>query len=84
MTNVVQIQRKYIPLLAQPFLFVSRAVKLTELGILSECRVGPTKRGHASEKCLKKAGRFPTLQLVRVVYEASGTHHKICSNPDYV
>ena len=41
----------------------------------SESRLGPTKKGHSSVKCRKKAGRSPTLQLVRVVYEAS--HHKL-------
>ena len=32
----------------------------------------------ASVKCRKKAGRFPHLQLGRLVSEASGTHH-VCS-----
>ena len=53
----------------------SFTVSLTELGWLSESRLGPTKKGHSSVKCRKKAGRSPTLQLVRVVYEAS--HHKL-------
>ena len=51
-------------------------VCLAELGLLSEFRGGGTKRGRASKKCLKKAGRFPYLQLGRLVSEASGTHHK--------
>ena len=32
------------------------------------------KRGRASEKCHKKSGRFPHLQLGRLVSEASGLH----------
>ena len=36
---------------------------------------GVTKRGRASEKCRKKAGRFAHLKLGRLVSEASGTHH---------
>ncbi|CAL8375572.1 unnamed protein product, partial [Arctogadus glacialis] len=46
-------------------------------GILSVFRVGQTKRGRSFVKCCKKAGRFPHLQLVRMVDEASGTHHKV-------
>ena len=36
---------------------------------------GTDQKGGSSMKCCKKAARFPHLQLVRVVYEASGTHH---------
>ena len=50
-------------------------VCLTELGLPSEFRVGQTKRGLASLKCRKKAGRFHHSQLGRLVSEASGTHH---------
>ena len=51
---------------------------ITELGILSIFRVGPTKRWRSSLEYRKKAGRFRHLQLVRVVYEASGTYHGSC------
>ena len=53
---MVQIQRKYISIRVLPFLFVEVD------------RVGPSKKGRALVKCRKKAWRFPTLQLVRLVY----------------
>ena len=61
MTNVIQIQKNYL-FTGAAILLLSRTVSLTELGILSESRVGPTKRGRSSVKCRKKAGGFPTLQ----------------------
>ena len=74
MTTVAQIQIKYISLWAQPSLS-SRRVNLAEPDGLSESQDITTKRGCASVKCRQKTGRFPTLQLVRMVYEASRTHH---------
>ena len=48
-------------------------VVLTELGIL-RIPNGADKKGACLRECSKKAGRFPHLQLVRMVSEASGTH----------
>jgi hypothetical protein len=52
MTNVLQIQRKQISTGTAIF------VEITELGILSEFRGGLIKRGRASVKNRKKAGRI--------------------------
>ena len=69
-TSVAQIQRECISLWAADNLCLSgHRVNLAELGGLSGARVGQVKRGRASVKCHKKAGRFPTLQLVGVVYD---------------
>ena len=58
-------------------LFLSSCtIILAELGGLSESRDITTKRGRASVICREKAGRFPTLQLVWLVYDVqSQTHH---------
>ena len=45
--------------------------------------MGPARRGRGSVKCRKKAGRFPTLQLVRAVNEASGTHRRNVNGSNY-
>jgi transposase len=49
----------------------------TALGLLSEFREMKTKRGRASEKCRKKAGRYPNFRLGRLAPKESGTHHNI-------
>ena len=40
---------------------------ITELGVLSEFRRGPTKRGFSSVKCRKKAGRFSQIATRKAV-----------------
>ena len=47
---------------AQTFLLSSRTFSFTELGLLSELRVGPTKRERSSMKCQE----IYALRLVRV------------------
>jgi hypothetical protein len=75
MTNVVQIQRKYISLWAQPFCFVeSHGRPHWTRWTLRTPRYYDQKGGRAWVKFRKKAGRFSTLQLVRLMYGASQTH----------
>ena len=70
MTYVVQIQKKKnLPGCSH---FVESVI--TALGLLSDFRKMKTKRGRASEKCHKKAGRFPDFRLGRLASEDSGTH----------
>ena len=68
MNNVLHTEK--ITSQAQPILLSV----ITELGLLSEFRGGWTKRGRVAEKCSKKVGRFPHLNLRRLVSEASGTY----------
>ena len=70
MTNVVQIQIKYISLRAQPFLLRASSPSL----VCSENSEGANQKGACLCETPQEAGRSPQLQLGQVVSEASGTH----------
>ena len=69
-TNVLQIQ-----LIVFESHFSCRVV-VTELGLLSELRVGQTKRGRSSVKCHKKAGRFTLYHLYGRAYHTNGSQRQ--------